>query len=136
MSVGLPSSLSPRFAMSGSDLVQIDVDRGVTVVSFQPAGVNLSEGNMQAVVSAFGKLLENLPPRVVIDLSSVKFFGSSFIEVMFRVWKRLQQVSGGKFAVAGANPYCREILEVTNLASLWSMHATREEAVDSLEQTP
>lgn len=118
--------------MADDEIVQIGVERGVTVVSFTPAGLNLTESRMPAVVAAFSQLGDPPSPHVVIDLSNVEFFGSSFIEVLFRTWKWVQQAADGRFALAGVNRYCREILEVTNLTSIWTIYSTREHAVAAL----
>jgi anti-anti-sigma factor len=72
------------------------------------------------------------PPLVVIDLSQTEFFGSGFIEVLFRVWNRIQQKPGGKLSLCGLQPYCREVLEVTHLDKLWPLHAARADAVKAL----
>ena len=70
-------------------------------------------------------------PKVVIDLSYTKFFGSSFIEVLFRVWNRVNG-AGGKFALAGLTSYCREVLEITHLDKLWPMLPNADEAVSAV----
>jgi len=64
----------------------------------------------------------------VVDLSGVDFFGSSFIELLYRVWSRLHN-RGGQFALCGLSPYCREVIEVTNLNTLWPLYASVDEAV-------
>lgn len=72
------------------------------------------------------------PPRIVVDLPCTRFFGSSFIEVLFRVWNRINDLPGGRFAISGLTPYCREVLEVTHLDKLWQLYDTLDEAVAAL----
>lgn len=72
------------------------------------------------------------PPKVVIDLSHTKFFGSSFIEVLFRIWNRIHAQAEGQFAIAGLTPYCREVLEVTHLDKLWPLLPSEDAAVAQL----
>ena len=72
------------------------------------------------------------PPLVVLDLTHVEFFSSSFIELMFRLLKRLKS-RGGKLAICNLHPYCREVLEITNLHTLWPLADTREEAITELK---
>ena len=69
--------------------------------------------------------------RWTADLSYTKFFGSSFIEVLFRVWNRVNG-AGGKFALAGLTSYCREVLEITHLDKLWPMLPNADEAVSAI----
>lgn len=68
------------------------------------------------------------PPRIVLDLHHTKFFGSSFIEVLFRIWNRVN-ASNGRFAIAGMSPYCREVMAITHLDKLWTLTASVDEAV-------
>ena len=72
------------------------------------------------------------PPRVIIDLQYTSFFGSSFIEVLFRIWNRVNGIPGGKFGISGLTSYCKEVLEVTHLDKLWNLYPTFEEAVQDL----
>ena len=95
---------------------------------------NLDE---QIVDSIRGLMLETAanadPPRVVVNLSHTKFFGSSFIEVLFRVWNRVNSLPGGRFSISGLTPYCREVLEVTHLDTLWELHDNLDNAVAALK---
>ena len=90
----------------------------------------LDEGRLDSIR---GQLLEASskasPPKVVIDLSHTTFFGSSFIEVLFRMWNRQNAAPNGKFAIAGLSAYCREVLEITHLDRLWKLYPTLDEAV-------
>lgn len=40
----------------------------------------------------------------------------------------------GRFAICGLQPYCREVLEVTNLHHLWILTDTREEAIRKVKE--
>lgn len=73
-----------------------------------------------------------VPPKVAVDLSATDFFGSSFIEVLFRLWNRLQHKPGGKLVLVGLRPYCREVLEITHLDKLWAICETQADAVTAL----
>ena len=72
------------------------------------------------------------PPIIVLDLSHTRFFGSSFIEVLFRLWTRLQGRAGGTFVICGLTPHCLDVLKITHLDTLWRLFATRDEAVQAL----
>jgi anti-anti-sigma factor len=111
----------------------VSVDRGVTVIGLGTGYKTIDESTLD------GGLREALldaaesanPPLVAIDLSQTTFFGSSFIEILFRMWHRLQK-RGGKLAICGVTEYCREVLQVAHLDSLWPPLATREEAIRAL----
>ena len=70
--------------------------------------------------------------NLLVDLSSVEFFSSSFIEVLFRLWNRTK-ANGQQFALCGLHPYCREVLEVTNLTSVWKIYEDRDDALAALD---
>lgn len=71
-------------------------------------------------------------PLLVIDLSHTNFIGSSFLEVLFRVWKRLQE-RDGKLALCGLSEFCQEVLHTTRLDSLWPSFETRQAAIESFQ---
>lgn len=109
---------------------QVSVENGVTVIALGPEFETLDEMKLDQIREAILAVADRapVPAAVLIDLSHTKFFGSSFIEVLFRVWNRVNQ-SGGKFAICGLNSYCREILQITHLDTVWKTFATRQEAL-------
>lgn len=117
--------------------VDVVVDRKVTVIGLGSAYKSIDEKVLEAGLRAM--LLEALdraePPLIVLDLSQTTFFGSSFIEVLFRIWNRVKSRPGGDFVICGVTSYCQEVLNVAHLDTLWRIYPTREEAVDALLQT-
>ncbi|GIX03316.1 MAG: hypothetical protein KatS3mg113_0322 [Planctomycetaceae bacterium] len=105
----------------------------VTVIRLEAPCRLIEEPLIESLQDELLGLAQNLyPPVVVLDLSLVEFFSSSFIEVLFRVWNRLQQHPDGKMVLASVHPYCREVLEVTHLDKLWPIYHTANEAVKTL----
>lgn len=113
---------------------EVVVDRQVTVIGLGPGYGSVDEKVLDAGLRA--ALLDTAesanPPLVVLDLSHTNFFGSSFIEILFRIWNRLQAKPGGTFAICGVTSYCLEVLKVTHLDSLWKLYPTRDEAIRSI----
>ena len=68
--------------------------------------------------------------RLLLDLSAVDFFGSSFIEVLFSTFRRMRD-GGGRFAVCGCTTHCQEVMEITRLDSVWNVFRDRPAAVAS-----
>ena len=102
----------------------------VTVIVFGPQFETLDEYVLDQIrdfVLESAKTAD--PPKIVIDLSHTKFFGSSFIELLFRIWNRVNAQTGGAFALAGLTPYCREVLEVTHLDKFWPIHPSVDAAM-------
>jgi anti-anti-sigma factor len=121
--------------MSANAFTQVLREGTVTVIEFGAKCKLLEESMLDTISQEVLPAAQNAsPPLVVIDLSQTEFFGSGFIEVLFRVWNRVQQKPGGKMSLCGLQPYCREVIEVTHLDKLWSLHPTRAEAVAALSQ--
>lgn len=72
------------------------------------------------------------PPLVVLDLSKTAYMGSAFIEVMFRVWKRVCE-RGGRLVLCGLQPFCAEVMAAAQLDTVWESFATLEEAIAALK---
>lgn len=103
-----------------------------TVVALGPDYKNITEDIVQSASTILMTAAANEQPHMVLDFAHVEFFGSSFIEVLFRVWKRLQQ-RGGSFALANVSNYCQEVLKTTHLDSLWPVCSSVEEAAKQLK---
>lgn len=116
---------------------EVVVDRKVTVIGLGPTYRSVDEKVLEAGLRSL--LLAAVdgadPPLVVIDLSQTTFFGSSFIELLFRLWNRVQARPAGAFAICGVTQYCEEVLRVSHLDTLWHLYPTRDEAVAALSKT-
>jgi len=121
--------------MPGPAVPQIQKDGDVTVVTFRPDCTRITEDCIPETLQLMLAAVEGSQPRMLIDLSHVEFFGSSFIEVLFRVWNRIQQAQG-RFALCSLTPNCVEVIEVTNLDRLWPMFPTREAGLQALQAQP
>jgi anti-sigma B factor antagonist len=113
---------------------EVVVDGNVTVIALGPAYKVVDEHLLD---TGLGDSLIELAddakmPLVVLDLSNTQFFGSSFIEILFRLWTRLQARGGGRFAICGLTPHCLDVLKITHLDTLWRLTATRAEAIRAL----
>ena len=110
-------------------------DGEITIIEFGEEFEHLGEDVMPAVTTAVDDAGQALVPKVLIDLSHVRFFGSSFIEVLYRLWKQMESRSG-RFVICGLHPYCGEVLHVTNLDKLWTITPDRESGLAALRSTP
>lgn len=118
----MATSLSPSISKRGD----------VTVIAFDARFESLDEFTLDQVRELVLEAAKAAtPPKIVIDLSCTKFFGSSFIEVLFRVWNRVNGADG-KFALSGLTPYCREVLQITHLDKLWPMFPNVDAAVAAI----
>lgn len=105
----------------------------VTVIELGPSYDSLDD---EALSEFGGTVLDEAahaePPWVLLDLSGTSYIGSSFIELLVRAWKRLQQ-RGGALALCGVQPFCREVLNITRLDSLWPIYANRGDAIAAIK---
>jgi anti-sigma B factor antagonist len=86
--------------------------------------------------TAFSQKIAELLPRareVVIDLSELEVIDSAGLGelVVVHMWIR---ASGCSLKLAGANPRIRQLLELTNLLSVFDIHPTLDDAVRSFQQ--
>lgn len=120
--------------MAGSATPHVDVQDGVTIISLGPEYENLDEPLLESVSSWILKSTSEAdPPLVVLDLSHTKFFGSAFIEILFRAWNRVQSKPGGRFVISGLTEYCLEVIQVTHLDQLWEVYPTRDAAIAAVK---
>jgi len=89
-------------------MTEITSQDDVTVIELGEEYENLDEAVLNDLRTLILKAVDEAePPLVVLDLSHTKFFGSSFIELVFRAWNRLRDREGGKFVISGLTPYCK-----------------------------
>jgi len=92
----------------------------------------LSEPGLDSEWSVIDQQLDSdAIKNVIIDLGEVPYFGSTVLEWMSLVWKRVK-VKGGKLAIARPSQIGREVLDAARLQRLWKIFDTREEALASL----
>ena len=121
--------------MGSSIHVTLEDQNGVTIASFDNPPVGISGAAADDVTDALLAAAGGRPPRVLIDFTGVEFFSSSFIETLFRVWNRTKSHDGGRFALCSLHPYCREILDVTNLTTVWKVFPDRQTALQELDES-
>lgn len=108
---------------------EIIKDGDVTVIALGPEYESLDEAGLDELREAILEVANSAePPLVVLDLSHTRFFGSAFIEILFRAWNRVSARAGGKFCLSGLTPYCREVIDVTHLDRIWHVCDTRDDA--------
>ena len=109
------------------------VEQGVTVLTLGEAYENIDESIMDVLRKELTSIaMEVTPPRLLLDMQGVSFFGSSFIELLFIVSKRLTDRKG-KFALCNLAPHCAEVLHITHLDHVWTIRESRIEAIDALK---
>jgi anti-anti-sigma factor len=70
--------------------------------------------------------------NVIIDFHKTDYYGSTALAFFVKFWKRIKS-RGGTMVFCKVSPHEQEILELTNLISLWSVCKTRQEALDMIQ---
>ena len=113
--------------------VEIKKRDQVTIASLGAEYQNLDGSALHAVSVELLEAADQAdPPWLVIDLSHTTFFASAFIEVLFRVWNRINKRPGSKFGLSGLTPHCRDVIEVAHLDTLWKLYDSEEQAVSAM----
>lgn len=122
--------------MTESSSPHIYQEGRVTVIALGEEYESVDEGVLTDLRDIILKAVDQAdPPLVVLDLSHTTFFGSSFIELIFRSWNRVQAKEGGKFVISGLTRYCREVISITHLDQLWSIYDNVDDAVKALSSS-
>jgi anti-sigma B factor antagonist len=118
----------------GSDGVTIERHGEVTVFSFAPPLDNIEAGVVEDVACLLNGCLgeASAPPLVVVDLSALDYFGSSFLGLLLRTWKQVTS-KGGQLVLCGVSSRARDLLHITSLDMVWALYPTRREAIAALE---
>lgn len=66
--------------------------------------------------------------EVIVDLGEIPYFGSTVLEWMAQLWKRVK-MKGGRLAVVRPSDIGREVLAAARLERLWGIFKTRDEAL-------
>jgi anti-anti-sigma factor len=66
--------------------------------------------------------------HAVIDLEKSSYFGTSMLQAMTAIWKRVR-AAGGKMAICNVSDMGREILHVTKFDTLWPICPSQREAL-------
>lgn len=112
----------------------LSVQQGVTVLSLGEAYENIDEtamGTLRDYLTDFASQV--VPPRLVLNMSGIGFFGSSFIEILFIVSNRLTERKG-KMALCGLSVHCAEVIHITHLDHVWTIRDSATEAVDAIKE--
>jgi anti-sigma B factor antagonist len=119
--------------MSFGLTIEKRLESGVFVVA--PAG-ELDAFTSPELRAELHKLIETGgAERVVVDLTAVTFMDSSALGVLVGSLRRMRE-RAGELHVVQPRPLVRRIFEITALDAVFSLHATREEALAAASAVP
>lgn len=112
--------------MSGD--VSMELDSGVAVFVL-PTRIDVS--NTRELVSPVRQAMAGGHRRVVLDFSRTEAMDSTALGALVQVYKSLT-AEGGLLILTGVGDAVRRVLSITRLDSVFTLYATRAEAVASL----
>lgn len=110
------------------DLVSVSRERGVAVVA--PMVKRLDASVAPAFKQAVVQLVEGGDTRIVLDLAGVDFLDSSGLGAMVSILKNVG--NRGAVAVCGARGAVQSLFQLTRMDKVFTMHASREDAIARL----
>ena len=106
-------------AVSESDTLVIHVKEQAEMVQVSVAGAVCAAGTME-LRTALVAVLENEPPRILVDCRDVSYVSSSGIGMLVSLLKRCHH-DGVGFALCGLNEDIREIFSLTRLDQVFTI---------------
>jgi anti-anti-sigma factor len=110
----------------GSTLIVISLGSAGSLVAGEEMGLELA-GLLERIEQSDIR-------HAVVDLEQSAYFGTSMLQVMAAVWKRVR-ARGGKMAVCNVSDTGREILHVTRFDTLWPLCASQQEALEAVSSS-
>ena len=95
-----------------------------------------AEGRLDGIYSSafanqVGELISGPHPKVLIDFSNIDFVTSAGLRAVLLLMKKAT-AAGGSFALCGLNDQVREVLDISGLADMFSIHPGRAEGLAAL----
>ena len=109
----------------------LEVERDGPTIVVTPVA-DLRESEIKRLQDEFQAVLDVLNDEglknVVMDFHQTDYYGSTALGFFVKVWKRVR-CAGGRMAFCGVSKHEQQILEITNLNTLWPIFTTRDEAL-------
>ena len=115
--------------MSSNTLaLTIETDGDITIVTIRSRRVvpEMSQSFEQRVVGAIEGIEQ---PKVLIDFAGVEFISSAMLGKLITLNGRVATDKGGQLKLSALDRRITEVFKITGLEELFSIHATRSEAL-------
>ena len=107
--------------------INVEIDESYTIVV--PNGdIDLSKSGDLRVV--FQQILMDSPSKIVVDLEAVSYMDSSGVATLIEALQ-LSKRAENEFVLCCLSDGVRSIIELARLDQIFSIHQTRDEAIES-----
>ena len=115
--------------MSNSKYVKAEQQGNVLVITPLFTYAMFAEPSVASELSQLQEQVDSpTTEQVIVDLGEIPYFGSTVLEWMAQLWKRVK-VKGGRLAIVRPSDIGREVLAAARLERLWGIFTTRDEAL-------
>ncbi|MGC1272220.1 MAG: STAS domain-containing protein [Planctomycetaceae bacterium] len=106
-----------------------EIDHDVLAVVLRPELNEIPWTDIERIGSGIVRRVESRPmPRILVDMAELDHMGSAMVALVVRIWKAVSEKQG-RMIVVNRNAVVGEVLEISGLASKWTIVPTREEAL-------
>ena len=109
--------------------IEITTENDAAVITFKA----VSMSNVESITEAneqIDKFIEtNLPKKIVVDFSEVKFFSSQVLGMLLEMRGRLKEYNG-QVVISSINPQLYRVFRITNLDKIFKFFPDKESAVN------
>ena len=121
--------------MSASKVFIVAIERAAMVLVPTRNITSLAEQEVQVQWDEIVQNLDNDTVRhIVFDFEKIDYFGSSMLEAMLFLWKKING-KGGRMAVCNTTKTASEVLRISKFDALWPICPSLPEALDYVEQS-
>ncbi len=122
--------------MAETKIFQVECEQDVLIVT--PLR-NLSSLADEDIIAEWETVQQQLTVsgvrHVVFDFHNLKYFGSTMLEVMLLLWKRIRPHEG-RLAVCNVSKEAREILRLSRFDTIWPVCDSRDAALGEVNSQP
>lgn len=104
----------------------------VLAVVLRPEMNEVPWTDIERIGSGIVRRVESRPrPRILVDMTELDHMGSAMVALVVRIWKTVSERQG-RMIVVNRHAVVGEVLEISGLASKWTIVPTREDALAAI----
>lgn len=114
------------------DAFTIERHGEVIAIRTSPVLETMEPSLLEGAASLILDALKSEPsPQIVVDLSTLDYFGSAFLALLIRCWK-VATARDGAMVLSGVSERARTLLHMTSLDMVWPIYNDLFEAIAAL----